>query len=724
MSKTILSVGLPNSGKSTLFNALTGGQAKVGNWAGVTVAQSLGQLELSGEGVTLMDLPGLYDMTPTNQGPEDEAVSQLALASGDYHGLLNVVDATQLERHLYLTLQLRELGVPMVVVLNKWDAACANGQQVDVALLAQRLGCPVHVLSARTEAGVGTAREALTQLMAVSSASALTVGYGESVEARLDGPRHQALGQLLAEGPHWVNDIAACRHQWVADVLRDAALTRPASASLSERLDKLVLHPIAGIPVFLFMMYLTFMFAIHVGSAFIDFFDIMAGAIFVDGVALALESVNAPGWLVGLLANGVGAGIQTVATFIPVVAFLFVALGLLETSGYMARAAFVVEGAMQKLGLPGKAFVPLIVGFGCNVPSITATRTLELRRQRIMTGMMAPFMSCGARLPVYALFATAFFPDNGQNLVFLLYLIGIVMAVLTGLLLRHTLLPGNSGTTVMELPDYELPTLRQVMSRTWQRTRQFVLGAGKVIVVVVTLLSFLNTMGTDGTIGHEDTDQSLLAVASQKLTPAFAPMGIEQENWPATVGIITGIFAKEAVVGTLSSLYSQGGDEEGGDWDLLASFNEALATVPEALLGIEVTDPLGLNIGDVHDTDTMAEEFGFETGSLANLEKGFGNRAAAFAYLLFILLYTPCVAVMGAIAGELGGRWALFAGTWTFALAYTTSTLFYQFAIQGLGALGYLGLFAALMASVFMMLRRVGQRQQRGVGDIPVMMRE
>ncbi|MBY6188568.1 ferrous iron transport protein B [Marinobacter hydrocarbonoclasticus] len=724
MSKTILSVGLPNSGKSTLFNALTGGQAKVGNWGGVTVAQTLGALDVAGQSVQLMDLPGLYDLTPTGKGPQDEAVSQEALLNGTYDGIVNVVDATQLSRHLYLTLQLRELGVPMVVVLNKWDAAQASGIELDIPVLEQRLGCPVIALSARQVEEKHKALDALATLLTIKSAQPLQVAYDEVVEQQLAAPRHESLMKLKSEGHQWLNLIAATRHQWVATLLADASHKRNETPSLTERLDQWVLHPVAGIPVFLLMMYLTFMFAIHVGSAFIDFFDIMAGAIFVDGTALALESINAPGWLIGLLANGVGAGIQTVATFIPVVAFLFVALGILETSGYMARAAFVVEGAMQKLGLPGKAFVPLIVGFGCNVPSITATRTLELRRQRIMAGMMAPFMSCGARLPVYALFATAFFPDNGQNLVFLLYVIGIVMAVLTGLMLRHTLLPGASGTTVMELPDYELPTLSQVMSRTWQRTRQFVLGAGKVIVVVVTLLSFLNTMGTDGTIGHEDTDSSLLAVTSQTLTPVFAPMGIEQDNWPATVGIITGIFAKEAVVGTLSSLYSQGSGDEAGEWSLLGSFNEALATIPEALLGIEVTDPLGLNIGDAHDIDSMADEFGFETGSLAKLEQGFGSRAAAFSYLLFILLYTPCVAVMGAMAQEFGGRWAVFSGVWTFAVAYMTATLFFQVATHGVGAWLYLLAIAIAVAVAYAVLRRIGQRQQQGAGDIPIVIQE
>ncbi len=701
-SATILSVGLPNSGKSTLFNGLTDGRAKVGNWAGVTVAQSAGDLVLEGRSVSVVDLPGFYDLTPVAGGPEDEQVSQRALHQGDYQGILNVVDATQLARHLYLTLQLRALGVPMVVVLNKWDSACAQGLQVDLQILEQRLGCPVIALSARTQGGIVEAREALSRLLALKAQAPL-LPFGQS---------HSG-----AAASTDVVDLAARRHRWIDELLAEAGRRPVQGASLTERLDRWILHPLAGIPIFLLMMYLTFMFAIHMGSAFIDFFDIMAGALFVDGAGMLLASVGTPDWLVGLLANGVGMGIQTVATFVPVVAFLYFALGILETSGYLARAAFVVEGLMNKMGLPGKAFVPLIVGFGCNVPAITATRTLELRRQRIMTSMMAPFMSCGARLPVYALFAAAFFQDNGQNLVFLLYLIGIVAAILTGLVLRLTLLPGRSGNAVMEMPDYERPSLRVLLSRTWYRTRQFVLGAGKVIVVVVTLLSFVNTLGMDGTIGHDDSEQSVLAVAAKAVTPALAPMGVEPDNWPATVGIITGLFAKEAVVGTLSSLYGDGGDEA-PEWDLWATTQEALATIPEALLGIDPADPLGVDVGDLHQVDAVGEAHGFESSSLGNLAVGFGTQAAAMAYLLFILLYTPCAAVLGTIANELGGRWALFSAGWTLSLAYATSVVYYQLATHGLAGLPWLGLMVGLFALLLAIMRRVGKQTQ--VGDIPI----
>ncbi|GAA5194934.1 ferrous iron transport protein B [Ferrimonas gelatinilytica] len=716
-SVTILSVGLPNSGKSTLFNGLTNGRAKVGNWAGVTVAQSAGSLMLDECAVSLLDLPGFYDLTPVAGGPEDELVSQRALSAGGYQGILNVVDATQLERHLYLTLQLRELGVPMVVALNKWDSACAQGMGVDLKTLEQRLGCPVVALSARTKQGIVQAREALEKLLRLESLTPLALPYGEPVARRLQGESPHTLAEGLSQDSELLMEIAACRHRWIGEMLAETGQRLSEGPSLTERLDRWILHPLAGVPIFLLMMYLTFMFAIHMGSAFIDFFDIMAGALFVDGAGMLYSSIGFPDWLVGLLANGVGMGIQTVATFVPVVAFLYFALGILETSGYLARAAFVVEGLMNKLGLPGKAFVPLIVGFGCNVPAISATRTLELRRQRIMTSMMAPFMSCGARLPVYALFAAAFFQNNGQNLVFLLYLIGIVAAMLTGLVLRFTLLPGRSGNAVMEMPDYECPSLRMLLSRTWFRTRQFVLGAGKVIVVVVTLLSFVNTLGVDGTIGHDDSEQSVLAVAAKAVTPVLSPMGIEQDNWPATVGIITGLFAKEAVVGTLSSLYGAGEDEATG-WDLWATTQEALATIPDALLGIDPADPLGMVVGDLHQVDAVGEAHGFEASSLGNLAVGFGSQAAAMAYLLFILLYTPCAAVLGTIANEIGGRWALFSAGWTLSLAYASAVVYYQLATRGMAGLPWLGLMAGLFALLLIVMRRVGK--QHPVGDIPV----
>jgi ferrous iron transport protein B len=432
-------------------------------------------------------------------------------------------------------------------------------------------------------------------------------------------------------------------------------------------------------------MYAMFMFTINIGSAFIDFFEQTTGALFIDGLGLLLTNLNLPQWLVVLITNGLGGGVQVVATFIPIVGFLFMFLSALEDSGYMARAAFVMDRFMRMIGLPGKSFVPMIVGFGCNVPAIMATRTLENRRDRILTNLMNPFMSCGARLPVYALFATAFFPVGGQNLVFGLYLLGIAVAVLTGLIMRHTLFKGESAPFIMELPAYHMPTFRGVFLRTWDRLKSFLINAGKVIVPMVLVLNFLNALGTDGSFGQENSNKSVLSEIGRSLTPAFKPMGIEKDNWPATVGIFTGVLAKEAVVGTLDALYSQfaGTDavaEVKSPFNLEQALISACLTVPKNIKAVadNLLDPLGLNIGSIGDIATAASEQEVKTDTFAAMQQSFDGQVGAFAYLLFILLYAPCVAATAAIYRETNLNWTIFVVFWTTGIAYMTATVFYQ----------------------------------------------
>ncbi|HKL24763.1 MAG TPA: ferrous iron transport protein B, partial [Desulfuromonadales bacterium] len=499
--------------------------------------------------------------------------------------------------------------------------------------------------------------------------------------------------------------------------------------TLTDKIDNVVLNRVLGLPIFLLMMYLTFMFTINVGGAFIDFFDIAAGAIFVDGMAVLLNGFNTPAWLVGVLATGVGGGLQTVATFIPPIGFMFLALAVLEGSGYMARAAFVMDRFMRMLGLPGKSFVPLLVGFGCNVPAIMATRTLDNQRDRTLTIMMNPFMSCGARLPVYALFAAAFFPVGGQNVVFLLYLAGIGFAVLTGLILKHTLLKGNITPFVMELPPYHVPTIKSVLLRTWDRLKSFLLKASRILIPMVALLALLNTMALDGSIGHEDSKDSLLASVSRTITPVFAPMGIEQDNWPATVGIFTGIFAKEAVVGTLDAIYLQNesgaklaAGEETAAFSLSAALVEAVQTIPENLVGIAetLTDPLGLNIGDTSSAETAAAAQAVSTGTFGAMGKLFDGQIGAIAYMLFILMYFPCVAAMAAVYRETNRRWTLFIAGWTTGLAYLAATGFYQLATfarhPGFSTAWLAG--SALIAILVVLVMRAMGRESRVRGRV------
>ena len=401
-----------------------------------------------------------------------------------------------------------------------------------------------------------------------------------------------------------------------------------------------------------------------VGSAFIDFFDIIFGAVFVDGLGYLLSNVvGAPAWVTAVLADGVGAGIQTVSTFIPVIFFMFLCLTFLEDSGYMARAAFVADRFMRFLGLPGRAFVPMMVGFGCGVPGIMGSRILDSKRERFLTIFLVPFMSCGARLPVYALFAAAFFGKQAGTMVFLLYLVGIIFAVVYGLFLRRSLFVGQSSNFVMELPNYHLPKLKSLLIHSWLKLKDYVLRAGKVITIAVAVLGFLNAFGyADGkfTAGGANSEQSFLSSIGKAITPVFEPFGVEENNWPASVSLFTGLLAKEAVIGTMNSLYSMApADEETSAPNLGESFVEAVASIP-AHLG-DALFSLFKPMNSVKDeisagADSASQEAGLHYSLRSYFHNGGsdGFNWQVFAFLVFILLYTPCLAAMGVVVRELG----------------------------------------------------------------------
>lgn len=720
---TIALGGNPNCGKSALFNAFTGIRQKTGNWPGVTVDRKEGRFSLKGEDVSVIDLPGIYSLDAASI---DEQVTRDYLLSRDANLIINVIDASNLERNLYFSIQLREMGIPMVVALNMMDVARKRGIEIDIQALSEELNCPVVPVVATSGEGIGQLKEQISQIEQDADAGAFQVVHEDTVEQaiceiipQLEGVSDSAnlrwLAIKLLEGDSHAERLAGeellpLAIQWrqmIEDRAGEEADIHIADArfghahalaqrvikthgkvgkTISDRIDRVVLNRWTGVPIFMLLMYLMFMFTINIGGAFIDFFDIAVGAFLVDGLESLLSGFGAPDWIILLTANGIGSGIQVVSTFIPIIACLYLFLSVLEDTGYMARAAFVMDRAMRAIGLPGKAFVPMIVGFGCNVPAVMATRTLENQRERKLTILMNPFMSCGARLPVYALFAAAFFPSNGQNMVFLLYLIGIAVAVLTGMIMRRTLLSGESSGFMMELPPYHLPTLKGVSLRTWDRVKLFIRDAGKVIVFMVLVLNLLNSIGTDGSFGNEESDKSILSAMGQAVTPLFAPLGIQENNWPATVGIFTGVLAKEVVVGTLDSLYTRLAEQDAGGavsdetFDFWSQIDEAFASVPNNLKAItdSLLDPLGLDIGDLDDQQAAAESQEVSSGIFGAMASRFDGQAGAFAYLLFILLYFPCIATIGAITREAGGPWAAFVGAWTTGVAFTTSTVFYQ----------------------------------------------
>lgn len=780
-------VGNPNCGKTTLFNALTGSRQEVGNWPGVTVDKKTGRYSFEGEEVEIVDLPGIYSVTPASNSGEDERVARDYILSGEAQAVINIVDASNLERNLYLTAQLLEMRVPMMVVVNMLDIAQNHGMQVDLNALERELGCPVVGVVASRGQGVRNLRRSISEFLKHPAVPPLKLSYGAEIEkAAADvtrelaaaGTRHPAwcAVELLEEAPgmdamlpagagervapmierfHTGFDgeadiaIAEARYRFASEAAEKAVLREGTTGvTMTDRIDRVVLNRWLGLPIFLAVMYVMFLFTQNFGGAFIDFFDILFGGIFVDGFGTLLTNLGAPEWLKVILADGIGGGIQTVSTFIPPIFFLFFFLAILEDSGYMARAAFVMDRMMRALGLPGKAFVPLLVGFGCGVPAIMATRTMDRAVDRIVTILMAPFMSCGARLPVYVLFATAFFPTNGQNLVFGIYLVGILAAILTGFLIKRFVLPGEAAAFVMEIPPYHLPTVKGVMMRTWDRLKAFVNRAGRVIVVIVAVLSFLNSWGTDGSFGNEDTDHSVLSEIGQTIAPVLSPMGVTQENWPAAVGIFTGILAKEAVVGTMNSLYdamartenakaagsadegaAAAQEEEDSGWSLAAILAEAGTSIVDNLKDMTgaFADPLGVSVGDLSDTEAAAEEQGVAVDSIAVMQKLFGSQLAAFAYLMMVLLYMPCVAAIAAVYREAGAAWTLFLAAWTTVLGYSAATIVYRvgtFAEDPVYAVTAIGISVALLAGLIAFMRNwVSKNRGKGPRIIPIAVR-
>jgi len=711
---TIGLIGNPNSGKTTLFNQLTGSRQRVGNWAGVTVERKEGSFQTTDCQATLVDLPGTYSLTTiSSQTSLDEQIACHYILSGDADMLINVVDASNLERNLYLTLQLLELGMPCVVALNMLDIAEKQQVRIDIDALSARLGCPVVPLVSTRGRGIDALklaidrhsrnqnvdlvhyaqpllREAshLAQLMPENmplqqrrwlglqmlEGDIYSRAYAQSAAHHLE----DVLTRLESEIDDPALHIADARYQCIAAICDTVSNSLTAEPSrFTAAMDKIILNRFFGLPIFLLVMYVMFLFAINIGGALAPIFDAGSVAIFIHGLQWLGYTLHFPEWLTIFLAQGIGGGINTVLPLVPQIGMMYLFLSFLEDSGYMARAAFVMDRLMQSLGLPGKSFVPLIVGFGCNVPSVMGARTLDAPRERLMTIMMAPFMSCGARLAIFAVFAAAFFGQEGALAVFSLYILGIVMAILTGLMLKHTIMRGEASPFVMELPVYHVPLIKSLLIQTWQRLKGFILRAGKVIVIVSIFLSALNSFSLSGKAVNNINDSALASV-SRVFTPLLQPIGIQGDHWQATVGLFTGAMAKEVVVGTLNTLYTAENIQE-------EEFNPA-----EFSLTAELSDAAGETWQSLKDTFSLSVlanpieaskgDGEMATGTMGVMSEKFGSAAAAYSYLIFVLLYVPCISVMGAISRESSRGWMGFSILWGLNIAYSLSTLFYQVA--------------------------------------------
>ncbi len=689
--RRVLIAGIPNSGKTSLFNSLTGTHQKVGNWPGVTVERIEGVFSFCDERVPLLDLPGVNNFSAET---EDQKIASRAISENIDELIINLMDASNLSRSLYLTFELLARGSRVVVFLNMGEIAKKEGREVDAQALSKELGVPVIPVCAIDKESVQQAVASLEE--------------------------HYSRGEIKKNPFH--KDLAEFTPQEIYDRIdgvcgKVIVYTDRDSESLTDRIDRIVMNKYLVTPIFLFTMFLTFWVAISLGAVFIDFFDIVGGLFFVDLPKQLLTNLSAPSWLIIFLTDGIGTGIQTVATFIPVVYFMFTAIAVLEDFGYMARIAVMADRLMRRIGLPGSAFVPLVVGFGCTVPAVMAARTLRSRTNRYMTIFMAPFMSCGARLPVYALFGAALFGVHSGLAVFLIYLTGVSVAIFTGFLLRNTLFKGATSTFVMDLPLYHCPKLRNVLFSAWIRLNLFLRRAGLVMIVAVTVLSFFNSASLESgglTLGIEDPQDSLLAYAGRGVAPLLTPLGVEETNWPAVVALFAGLFAKEAIIGSLNSLYaSMAGSLDEEEEEVIA----VLPTLKEAVqsIGGNFMDTLGtLDLLGVGLTTKSQEEIGEEVEA----DEVVFNRIAqnftpfsGFAYLLFVLMYFPCLAVVGAARQEMGGGFALVLVMYATLVAWALATLFYQL-VEGRNPL-FIGVSLSVFALLYLLLRLLGHKMER-----------
>lgn len=736
---TVALVGNPNTGKTTLFNLLTGARERTGNWTGVTVDSAQAHVVVEGRTLKVTDLPGIYSFSPNTQ---DERVARDYLIRNKPAAVINILDASNLERSLYLTAQLLDMRVPLVVALNQMDTAERHGMRVDPEHLAKHLGCPVIPMVASRGEGLDELKAAALKIAESRRLPSARVLYGDAerpvqrlqvcliVAADDAGVDSRWLAIKLLELDPFARELTQgmfdeivaeesariARHTgqkpevavmdarlgFIRGLARDVVKRRlEIRRRFSDVADRFLLSRPVGIPAFLAVMYGVFWLTVRMTQPLVDFIDSALNALLVEGMRVWLQGAGFPALAVSVVSEGLGSGLTTVATFMPPIFMIFLCLSLLEESGYMARAAFIMDRFLNAIGLPGKAFIPLLVGFGCTVPALMATRTLEQRRDRVLTMLIAPFMSCGARMPVYAIFAMAFFPQHGNLVIFALYLTGAVLAILSGWVLHRTLFKGEVSAFVMELPPYHLPALRGCLEHVWYNLVSFLVRAGKVILVIAVLLSLANGLFGMYGAGHREAAERRFA-AGRAMTVVLRPMGVGADNWPAATGLLTGLMAKEAIVGTLEVLYAQADQPAGAataaaTFDLVAKWRVALR---------ELAAGYGLAAGATHE---MAEG----KGLLEAMRRNFGGRAEAFAYLLFVLIYSPCVAALIVLGREAGWRWMGFSIVYQTLLAWMVATAFYQaatFLAAPARAVGWLTLVAALAAGGVGLLHAAGKR--------------
>ena len=736
--------GNPNSGKTTLFNNLTGSNQFVGNWPGVTVEKKEGKLKKHSN-VTITDLPGIYSLSPYTL---EEVVARNYLIEERPDAILNIVDGTNLERNLYLTTQLTELGIPVVVAVNMMDVVKKNGDKINTEELARQLGCKVVEISALKGDGcIEAAEEAMK-----ASEGTKTVpmhSFSGVVEHALAHIEEAALHDMPDEQQRWYaikvferdekvleklaipsdklshieTDIKAAetemdddaesiitneRYIYIASILKGSYKKKSAGKlTVSDKIDKIVTNRILALPIFALVMYVVYSLSmgtsiadggLGIGTFLTDWTnDVLGGEWMIEGSRALLESWGASGWVVGLISDGIVAGVGAVLGFVPQMLVLFLMLCILEDIGYMARIAFIMDRIFRKFGLSGKSFIPMLVGTGCGVPGVMASRTIENERDRRMTIMTTCFIPCGAKMPIIGLIAGALFGGNGW-IATASYFIGMAAIIISGIMLKKTkMFAGDPAPFVMELPAYHVPSWKNVLHGTWERGWSFIKRAGTVIVISSIIIWALSSLGTvNGKFGMVDElaedetvwsdeyveelaanmgiepdevtpmDDSILADVGKVASPVFSPLGFG--SWRATVATVTGLVAKEEVVGTFGVLYNYEAETEEDELD-------------------EEGSQIWANVSD--DFNAISDGHG---------------QLAAFAFMLFNLLCAPCFAAMGAIKREMNSaKWTAFAIGYMCVFAYAIGLIVYQLGLLFAGSVNVIGLIFALAVLAFML---------------------
>lgn len=712
---TVAVAGNPNSGKSTLINAIAGTRLHVGNWPGVTVQKKEAVFEYQGRKIRLVDLPGTYSLSPYSQ---EEIIARDYLVHEKPDVVVDVIDSTNLERNLYLTVQLLELGLPVVAALNIYDEAEQKGYKIKANVIEKTLGVKAIPTVATKKKGLEDLLAAVLEVGDDPGANRpRSLNYGRDIEAAaqevekainktvphltdrypsrwlafklMEGDRHVLqeinVGSNQAFVGESVQHLKQAHGEDIEALMADArygqaagltqeVLKKPevSRTELTEKIDRVVLNRFLGIPIFLATMWLVFKLMFDLSKPFADWIAVMINGPF-KRLALALTGfIQAPDWVAALATDGIIAGVGNVLVFVPVIFAMMFFVTFLEGSGYMARAAFVMDRAMHAIGLHGKSFIPMVLGFGCGVPAIYATRTLENPRDQALTCLLIPLMSCGARLPVYVVFVGAFFTAYSATVIWSLYVMGIMLAIVVGFIFKKTLFRGEAPMFIMELPPYRMPSFRSLMIHTWEKGKHFLIKAGTYILAFSIIIWFLLNLPW----GVESKKDSYLGQVGQIVAPALEPLGFG--NWAAASSLMAGIVAKEIVVGTMAEIYVPKDEDKKKETpsfaDDLKEVGTSFASAARESLA-NVFSSFGISSLSTEESAEKAAE----RNPLREVLKSKFTPLAAYAFLTFVLLYLPCIVANVAMVQELGSlKWFGVTFIYQMSLAWGMSFLVYQ----------------------------------------------